>query len=162
MISFMSATTVTNFQGDIKYTGEGWEKFAVLGRNGHLSKSMSYMEVACDSVCLFTDWFHYWSTLITIVAVLHWCGESRQRSHLPRQRRQSRSSDACVQSGSRVALGVGQRRRHRPGACVKLYVFYLPFYFSLRFNGNFPGGPELAGTRMSPLWWWWWWWQLEL
>jgi len=23
---------------------------------------------------------------------------------------------------------------------------------SLRFNGNFPGGPGLAGTRMSPFW----------
>jgi len=24
--------------------------------------------------------------------------------------------------------------------------------FSLRFNGHFPGGPGLAGTRMPPFW----------
>jgi len=26
------------------------------------------------------------------------------------------------------------------------------FSFSLHFNGHFPGGPGLAGTRMSPFW----------
>jgi len=25
-------------------------------------------------------------------------------------------------------------------------------FLSLRFNGNFPGGPGLGGTRMSPFW----------
>jgi len=25
-------------------------------------------------------------------------------------------------------------------------------YISLHFNSHFPGGPELAGTRMSPFW----------
>ena len=28
----------------------------------------------------------------------------------------------------------------------------LPCENSLRFNGHFPGGPGLAGTRMSPFW----------
>ena len=29
-------------------------------------------------------------------------------------------------------------------------MFYS--YYSLRFNGHFPGGPRLASTRMSPVW----------
>ena len=35
--------------------------------------------------------------------------------------------------------------------CCSRLRLYLKV-FSLRFNGHFPGGPGLAGTRMSPFW----------
>jgi len=58
---------------------------------------------------------------------------------------------------------------HRPNPYPSLlpYLPSSPSHF-LHFNGHFPGGPGLAGNRMSPFWIYWnwaewrWWWQLEL
>ena len=45
-----------------------------------------------------------------------------------------------------------------PSACLTVILSSL---LCLRFNGHFPGEPELAGVYWSKGWWKWWW-QLEL
>lgn len=80
--------------------------------------------VIWSALCLLSvvDWIHDWSTIVSVISVLHRCGTSCQRSNLPRERRQSRSRDARLQSCSRVALGMGQRCRYWPGTYLKCSV----------------------------------------
>ena len=68
--------------------------------------------------------------------------------------------------------GEGQRSRSQRTQAQNLYSTRMhtniPSNLSLRFNCHFPGGPGLAGARMSPFWillelrMMEWWWQLEL
>ena len=57
----------------------------------------------------------------------------------------------------RISHGVCTNEQCVPVVSTKHHTGHLMTYtewhtLSLRFNGHFPGGPGLAGTRMSPFW----------
>ena len=77
-------------------------------------------------------WYSFWATLVH-----PWRGQCSQLA--------GRRSDS-----SRKPMNVYANSCHSSLTTSRFtYVYYS---VSLRFNGHFPGGPGLPGTRLSPFW----------
>lgn len=65
--------------------------------------------------CRPSDWLHYGPPGGPLLPLPHGRGASRQRAHLPRQRRRPRGRHVRVPRGRRVEGRLQQGRGHRPG-----------------------------------------------